>query len=110
MTNKFAPTYRSLEASNYFFGSYMTHGRQRVKLINHVWIVQLLYRRFVCFELIRCGATVSSGGLAYFQMWSKAETFQKDRTYFISEPKWPLLDTKQLWQPKVLLFNASLIS
>ena len=31
MTNKFAPTYRSLESSNYFFGSYMTNGRQRVK-------------------------------------------------------------------------------
>ena len=30
MTNKFAPTYRSLESSNYFFGSYMTNGRQRV--------------------------------------------------------------------------------
>ena len=32
MTNKFAPTYRSLESSNYFFGSYMTNGRQRVKI------------------------------------------------------------------------------
>ena len=31
MTNKFAPTYRSLESSNYFFGSYMTNDRQRVK-------------------------------------------------------------------------------
>ena len=31
MTNKFAPTYRSLESSNYFFGTYMTNGRQRVK-------------------------------------------------------------------------------
>ena len=31
MANKFAPTYRSLESSNYFFGSYMTNGRQRVK-------------------------------------------------------------------------------
>ena len=30
MTNKFAPTYRSLESSNYFFGLYMTNGRQRV--------------------------------------------------------------------------------
>ena len=30
MTNKFAPTYRSLESSNYFFGSYMTNGRERV--------------------------------------------------------------------------------
>ena len=30
MTNKFAPTYRSLESSNYSFGSYMTNGRQRV--------------------------------------------------------------------------------
>ena len=66
--------------------------------------------RFVCFELIRCGATVGSGGLAYFQIWSKAETFQRGRTYFISEPKWPLLNTKQLWPPQVLLFNASLIS
>ena len=34
MTNKFAPTYRSLESSNYFFGSYMTNGRQRVKCID----------------------------------------------------------------------------
>ena len=66
--------------------------------------------RFVCFDLIRSGATVGSGGLAYFQIWSKAETFQKGRTYFISEPKWPLLNTKQLWPPQVLLFNASLIS
>ena len=32
MTNKFAPTCRSLESSNYFFGSYMTNGRQRVNL------------------------------------------------------------------------------
>ena len=32
MTNKFAPTYRSLESSNYFFGSYMTNGRQGVNL------------------------------------------------------------------------------
>ena len=31
MTNKFAPTYRSQESSNHFFGSYMTNGRQRVK-------------------------------------------------------------------------------
>ena len=31
MTNKFAPTYRSLKSSNYFFGPYMTNGRQRVK-------------------------------------------------------------------------------
>ena len=30
MRNKFVPTYRSLESSNYFFGSYMTNGRQRV--------------------------------------------------------------------------------
>ena len=30
MTNKFVPTYWSLESSNYFFGSYMTNGRQRV--------------------------------------------------------------------------------
>ena len=66
--------------------------------------------RFVYFELIRCGATVGSGGLAHFQICSKAETFQKGRTYFISEPKWPLLNTKQLWPPQVLLFNASLIS
>ena len=41
---------------------------------------------------------------------SKAETFQKGRTYFIFEPKWPLLNTKQLWPLQVLLFNASLIS
>ena len=34
MTNKFAPTYRSLESSNYFFGSYMTNGRQRAKAEN----------------------------------------------------------------------------
>ena len=34
MTNKFAPTYRSLESSNYFFGSYMTNGRQRVNVEN----------------------------------------------------------------------------
>ena len=68
--------------------------------------------RFVCFQLIRCWATVGSGGrgLAYFQIWSKAETFQKGRTYFISEPKWPLLNTKQLWPPQVLFLNASLIS
>ena len=33
--------------------------------------------RFVCFELIRCGATVGSGGLAHVQIWSKAETFLK---------------------------------
>ena len=33
MTNKFAPTFRSLESSNYFFGSYTTNGRQRVKEI-----------------------------------------------------------------------------
>ena len=33
MTNKFASTYRSLESSNYFFGSYMTNGRQRVKVL-----------------------------------------------------------------------------
>ena len=30
MTNKFAPTSRSLESSNYVFGSYKTNGRQRV--------------------------------------------------------------------------------
>ena len=32
MTNKFAPTYRSLDPSNYFFGSYMTNVRQRVNI------------------------------------------------------------------------------
>ena len=32
MTNSFAPTFRSLESSNYFFGSY-TNGHQRVKEI-----------------------------------------------------------------------------
>ena len=32
MTNKFAPTYRSIESGNYFFGSCMTNGRQRVNL------------------------------------------------------------------------------
>ena len=32
MTNKFAPTCRSLESINYFFGSYMTNGCQRVNL------------------------------------------------------------------------------
>ena len=52
--------------------------------------------RFVCFELIRCGAIVGSGGLAHVQIWSKVETFQKGRTYYISEPKWPLL-----WPPQL---------
>ena len=52
--------------------------------------------RVVYFELIRCGTIVGSGGLAHVQIWSKAETFQKGRTYYISEPKWPLL-----WPPQL---------
>ena len=43
MTNKFASTYRSLESSNYFFGSYMTNGRQRVKTRRHQLAQYMLY-------------------------------------------------------------------
>ena len=41
MTNKFAPTYRSLESSKYFFGSYMTNGRQRVKALSTIAAIAL---------------------------------------------------------------------
>ena len=42
-------------------------------------------------------ATVVSGGLAHVRIWSKAETLQKRRTDFISQSKWLLLNTEQLW-------------
>ena len=41
------------------------------------------------------------GGHAHAQMWSKAKIFQKGRKDFIFEPKWPLLNSKQLWFLKV---------
>ena len=46
MTNMFAPTYRSLESSNYFFRSYMTNGRQRVK------VVLILPNSLICKSIV----------------------------------------------------------
>ena len=51
MTNKFASTYRSLESSNYFFGSYMTNGRQRVN--TSWWCYRELYDSFGIMQYMR---------------------------------------------------------
>ena len=49
-----------------------------------------------------------SGGHAHVQIWSKAKTLQKGCTDFIFEPKWPLLNSKQLWFLKVLIIKSFL--